>query len=119
MTALDAPSITTLFSNILSHAIEASETSSERMIEFAVLRKEEQGKVLISLENSCDMPPRTNDLGELVTRKSEKIHGLGIKSINSVLKQYQGASTFYYDATNKRFHYIILLLDSHSGSRRI
>ncbi len=120
LTALDAPSITTLFSNILSNAIEAVETSSERMIEFSVLRKEEQGNVLISVENSCDLPPLTNGRGELISRKADKkIHGLGIKSINRVLKQYKGESTFYYDAANKRFHYIILLPDTRIGSRRI
>ena len=120
LTALDAPSITTLFSNILSNAIEAAETSSERMIEFSVLRKEEQGNVLISVENSCDLPPLTNGRGELITRKADKkIHGLGIKSINRVLKQYKGESTFYYDAANKRFHYIILLPDSRSGAKEI
>lgn len=119
LTALDAPSITTIFSNILSNAVEAAEVSSERMIEFAVLRKEEQGKVLISMENSCDLPPLTNSRGELLTRKADKkIHGLGIKSINRVLKQYHGESTFYYDGANKRFHYIILLPDSRSGSRQ-
>ena len=120
LTALDAPSVTTLFSNILSNAIEAAETSSERMIEFSMLRKEEQGKVLISVENSCDLPPLTNGRGELITRKADKkIHGLGIKSINRVLKQYKGESTFYYDAANKRFHYIILLPDTSGGSRKI
>ena len=120
LTALDAPSITTLFSNILSNTIEAAETSAERMIEFSVLRKEEQGKVLISVENSCDLPPLTNGRGELVTRKADKkIHGLGMKSINRILKQYHGESTFYYDAANKRFHYIILLPDTRIGSRQV
>ncbi len=120
LTTLDAPSITTLFSNILSNAIEAAETSAERMIEFSVLRKEEQEKVLISVEDSCDLPPLTNGRGELVTRKADKkIHGLGMKSINRILKQYHGESTFYYDAANKRFHYIILLPDSGSGSKQV
>ena len=120
LTALDAPSITTLFSNILSNAIEAAETSSERIIEFSLIRKEEQGNILISVENSCDLPPLTNGRRELITRKADKkIHGLGIKSINCVLKQYQGESTFYYDADNKRFHYIILIPDTRIGSRRI
>lgn len=120
LTALDAPSITTLFSNILSNAMEAAEVSSERIIEFAVLRKAEQGKILIPVENSCDMPPLTNGRGELITRKADKkIHGLGIKNIDRVLKQYHGESTFYYDAANKRFHYIILLPDFRNGSRQI
>lgn len=116
LTALDAPSITTLFSNLLSNAVEAAEDSSERMIEFAVLRKEVQGKILISVENSCDLPPLTNGKGDLISRKEDKkLHGLGMKSINRVLKQYHGESTYYYDAACKRFHYIILLPDSSSG----
>lgn len=119
LTALDAPSITTLFSNILSNAVEAAEVSSERIIEFAVLRKQVQGKILISVENSCDAPPLTNGKGDLISQKKDKkLHGLGIKSINRVLKQYDGESTYYYDAANKRFHYIILLPDSHSRVRQ-
>lgn len=120
MTVMDSPSITTLYSNLLSNAIEAAENSAERTIDISVTKEAGQDKILISVVNSSDTPPVTNGKGELISGKAnKKLHGLGTKSINRIVKQYGGESTYYYDAANKRFHYIILLPDSWMKSKRV
>ena len=120
MALLDAPSITTLYSNLLSNAIEAAEKSIERTIDIAVTKEAKSDKILISVVNSSDTPPLTNGKGELISAKANnKLHGLGVKSINRVIKHYGGESTYYYDEANKRFHYIILLPDSRKGLHRV
>lgn len=119
MTVMDCPSITTLYSNLLSNAIEAAENSEERTIDIAVTKQAEQDKILIAVINSSDTPPLTNGKGELISGKAnKKLHGLGTKSINRIVKHYGGESTYYYDAANKRFHYIVLLPDAWKGSKR-
>lgn len=120
MTVMDCPSITTLYSNLLSNAIEAAENSAERTIDIAVTKQAEQDKILIAVINSSDTPPLTNGKGELISGKTnKKLHGLGTKSINRIVKRYGGESTYYYDAANKRFHYIVLLPDGWKGSKRV
>lgn len=120
MAVMDSPSITTLYSNLLSNAIEAAENSVERTIDIAVTKEAGKDRILISVVNSSDKPPVTNGKGELISGKvNKKLHGLGTKSINRIVKQYDGESTYYYDESNKRFHYIILLPDSRKGSHRV
>ena len=55
------------------------------------------------IKNSCFVSPET-DNGELKTKKSnKKYHGLGIKSINKIVKKYNAVYDWKYDKQKNIF----------------
>lgn len=105
---LEATSITALFGNLLSNAVEAAEQSAEKTIEISVIKNKSQRYVLVSVINSCDQAPMTDIDGKLVTRKKKSAgHGYGMRSIDRVIRQYQGSSKMYYDEDARQYHIII------------
>lgn len=105
---MDSTSVTALFSNLLSNAVESAQKSAEKRIDFSVVKNFEEEYVMISLVNSCDAAPQTDVYGNFRTTKTnQRIHGYGLKSINRVIQKYNGISMPHYDSTAKMFHYII------------
>lgn len=105
---MDATSITALFGNLLSNAIEAAEMSKGKMVELSVMKNLQQNSVLISLVNSCDVAPIKDANGNFETIKDKnKGHGYGTKSIARVVQKYNGKSDMCYDEDAKEFHSII------------
>ena len=80
-----------LISNMLDNAIEATDQLmdlEQKRIHFKM--NHEMNFWLIRCTNYCNKPV-VNDQGELMTTKSDKsIHGLGLKSINRIVKKYNG-----------------------------
>lgn len=105
---LDAASITTLYGNLLSNALEAAEDSVGKQIELSVIRNAVQSVIVISVINSCDDPPISDGNGGFRTRKTDRLlHGVGLRSIRRVVAKYHGVATMYYDPDNKQFHHVI------------
>lgn len=104
---MDAPSITTLYGNLLSNAIEAASVSREKVIELSAIRYLEQGFVVISAINSCDQAPIPNMTGGFYTKKHAGLHGVGLKSISRVVRKYNGIETMRYDSAECKFHHVI------------
>lgn len=105
---LDASSVTTLYGNLLSNALEAAEASTERQIELSVIRNAIQSVIVISVINSCDDPPTPDGNGGFRTRKTDRLlHGVGLRSIRRIVAKYHGVATMYYDPDNKQFHHVI------------
>ena len=105
---MDSTSVTALFSNLLSNAVESAQKSAEKRIDFSVVKNFEEEYVMISLVNSCDAAPQTDVYGNFRTTKTnQRIHGYGLKSINRVIQKYNGISMPCYDSIAKMFHYII------------
>lgn len=105
---LDATSITALFGNLLSNAVEAAAQSDEKAIEISVKKYDAQCCLLVSVINSCDHAPKTDANGNLVTHKKKRDgHGYGTRSIDRVIKQYNGTSKMYYDDQARQYHIII------------
>lgn len=105
---MDASSITTLYGNLLSNAIEAASLSSEKKIELSVTRNTLQYVIVISMVNSCDIAPIPNGYGGFHSKKSDSIlHGVGLRSIGRVVKKIHGVAAMYYDPEKKQFHHII------------
>ena len=103
----DAPSITALYGNLLSNALEAAEASAAKQIELSVTKNEAQS-VVVSVVNSCDAAPISDGCGGYFTKKSGRIpHGIGLRSISRVVAKYHGVAAMYYDAENKQFHHVI------------
>lgn len=105
---MDATSITALFGNLLSNAVEAAETSEEKSIDFSITYNSDGNCVIISLINSCDTAPKIDSSGNYKTLKCDQgIHGYGIKSIERVVRKYNGMSACRYDSTTRTFHFTI------------
>lgn len=105
---MEAPSITSLYGNLLSNAVDAANQSSERIVELSVMRNIAQAIIVISVVNSCDCAPIPDARGRFLTNKQTPgIHGVGLKSIERIVAKYHGASTMYYDPEGRRFHHII------------
>lgn len=105
---LNASSITTLYGNLLSNALEAAEASVEKQIELSVIRNAVQSVIVISVINSCDNPPMPDGDGGFRTKKADRLlHGVGLRSIERIVSKYHGVATMYYDPDNKQFHHVI------------
>lgn len=100
--------LVTILSNALDNAIEAAEKSSSKTINIATDHINTYDVVTIT--NSCDTPPKIKG-NDLETTKNNKInHGLGVKSIQKVLKQYNGDCQWEYNENKREFTLIISLL---------
>ncbi len=105
---MDPTSMTALFGNLLSNALEAAAESQERQIELCVRRIHEQNGIVVSVENSCDRPPVANGFGGYISKKKNSAcHGIGLKSIERVVKKYAGTQTMHYDPAAHTFHHVI------------
>lgn len=104
---MDSTSITALFSNLLSNAVESAQYSEEKLIDFSVLKNIEEEYIMVSVVNSCDTAPQSDGKGSLKTTRAEGIHGFGIKSIERVVRQYGGLAAHHYDPATRSFHYTI------------
>lgn len=104
---MDATSITALFGNLLSNAVEAAERSEERMIDLLVIKNIEQNMVLVSMVNSCDIAPVKDATGNFQTTKDRAGgHGYGTRSINRVVAKYDGMFDMHYEKAEREFHSI-------------
>lgn len=104
---IDEANLTALFSNLLSNAVESAESSEDKFLEMFI-KNTEQGAVVISVVNSCALSPLTDETGAFKTRKQDaERHGFGTKSIERVVKKYDGILKMYYDEAERRFHSII------------
>lgn len=99
---IDDVDLSTLMNNLLDNAVEAAEKSNNPFIQLSVFAKNNICDGLI-IKNSCSISPET-DNGELKTRKSDKKHhGLGVKSINKIVKKYNAVYDWKYDEIQKIF----------------
>ena len=109
---MEAADITTLFGNLLSNALEAAAGAKEPRAEISVRRSAEQGAVVITLNNSCALPPKTDGEGNYLTNKKDRVrHGVGLKSIRRVVRKYDGMETLQFDPEAMTFCHIIHLPD--------
>ena len=105
---MDASSITTLYGNLLSNSLEAAFLTEGKQIELSITRNNLQSVIVISVINSCDIAPISDGHGGFHTRKVDNVvHGIGLKSIQRIVKKYNGISTMYYDNEKKQFHHVI------------
>lgn len=105
---MDAPSITTLYGNLLSNAFEAALSTEERQVEISVKQNADQAITVIKVINSCDNVATMDSDGYYrSTKKDGMYHGIGLKSIKRIVKKYNGVSTTYYDRATRKFHHII------------
>ncbi len=99
--------LVTILGNLLDNALEAAEKSTDKFITFAI-NKHNSCEALI-ITNSCDEPPVSDHNRLLTTKKDKKVHGLGLKSVISKIKKYDGDIDWKYIESEKKFVVTVLL----------
>lgn len=103
---LDAIDTGVLFGNILDNAIEAAEKTKSRRISMDIEQKGAYLSILIS--NSINESVLEKNRGLETTKKEKSQHGIGIKSVKSIVKKYDGMISF--DEINNEFCCHIMLI---------
>lgn len=87
--------VAVILGNLIDNAIEAVSKVSDRWIEIKL--KYTKGRLIIEINNAYDGKIAGKE--ELISRKADKgNHGIGIKSVQTVLKKYDGAIQFAHDS---------------------
>ena len=96
-----------ILSNILDNAIEATRLSDkDKTIKLSAVQN--YRFILISIMNPAIEKPRIDKKGNFITsKKDQKIHGHGMKSVQAVLDRYMGNINSRYE--NGHFYLNILL----------
>lgn len=82
-----------LFGNLLDNAIEAASLSDEKKMSLEVEKRGEYLSVLV--RNSINGSVLETNKNLETTKSDKDIHGIGIKSIKSVVKKYDGMIDFF------------------------
>ncbi len=102
--------ITTLFSNLLENAVEATKDIPNSFIELTATPHTNENLTIITMINSCRKNPFSENNQQLISTKQNKgQHGYGIKSIQRITKKYRGDTQLYYDPQSFTFHTVIVL----------
>lgn len=103
---VDDEDMVVILSNLLDNALEACKKCDERIIRFKALR--ENGKIIISVENSCNEKATYRD-GQIVTTKTDnpEQHGIGIKNVINIVNKYNGEYVIKSDDNKFLFSIVI------------
>lgn len=99
---IDDVDLSTLLNNLLDNAIEAAEKTKNGYIQVKIFSKNNLHDGLV-IKNSCINHPKSES-GKLITTKLNKnLHGIGVKSINKVIKKYNAVYLWKYIEAKKIF----------------
>lgn len=88
--------IAVILGNLLDNAIEAVSNIDDRWIDIKL--KYTKGRLIIEINNSYDGKLKKVD-GHFISYKTDKEnHGLGLKSVEAALKNYDGAIQILHDS---------------------
>ena len=98
---MDAPDLITLLSNILDNAVEAAGASEGKKIELSISRV--NAFDMLTCVNSCDSKPQSVGKKLRTSKNSDGFHGLGTKSIRTVVAKYKGELDWSYSEFDRKF----------------
>lgn len=103
---IDDEDIVVILGNLLDNAIEATEKLKEDKY-ISIDLEYDKGSVFIHVINSYDSLVRFSN-GKILTRKEDEyLHGIGLQSVNTVVKKYNGLLDIEHD--NLEFTVNVLL----------
>lgn len=98
---IESPDLISLLGNLLDNAVEAAKSSVDRKIDLSINRV--NGLDILTCTNSCDTAPQATGKNLKTTKNNDGFHGLGIRSIKSVVKKYKGNFEWNYDKEENNF----------------
>lgn len=93
--------LVSILGNIMDNALSAAAESAEKYISLETGLKNSYSVIMIT--NSCDKAPRCKGRRLISTKEDRRIHGFGLKSVESTLEKYQGDFKWHYDPGPARF----------------
>ena len=99
----------TLFSNVLSNAVEACEHLKTEPKCIVLKLRRENSDWYVEAENPIEWEIPENLLGSGTTKADAEYHGYGIRNIKSVVEKYQGS--VHFAAEDGKFRVEIVLRD--------
>lgn len=108
---IDDTELSVIINNILDNAVEAAMKSKKKQIDFSL--RNINNMDLLSVINSCDVPPKYDD-GKLITSKFDSNnHGFGTRIISRHAQKNNGKYEWFYNESEQKFHSTILFQKSH------
>lgn len=98
---IESPDLISMLGNLLDNAVEAAKNSTERKIDLSINRV--NGLDILTCSNSCDTSPQATGKILKTTKNDDGVHGLGVRSIKSVVKKYKGDFDWSYNENAKEF----------------
>lgn len=98
---MSEPDITALLDNILENAVEASISAPVKFIDFIITTNNQF--LSISVTNSVKQKVVVTKNHIISSKKSQSIHGVGLKSIKRVVNKYEGELNMSFNEDNMTF----------------
>ncbi len=99
---MSEPDITALFDNILENAVEAAKKAENKFIDFSIfMRKSKYISILVTNSVNDKVDIVNNHITS--SKKSDGIHGTGLKSIKRVIKKYNGEINMEFNGEEMTF----------------
>ncbi|WP_419575965.1 sensor histidine kinase [Ruminococcus sp.] len=99
---MNQPDITALLDNLLENAVEAAENTENGFIDFSVFVRKNK-YLSIQLTNSVKNIIAVKNDRIASSKKSGSIHGTGLKSIQKVVKKYDGEINMRFNEDDMTF----------------
>lgn len=104
---MDSDDIIMILGNLLDNVIDAFENERLEKKTGRLTIAYEKSNLYIEVKNTYEGERKKNRRGEYVTtKKSEEMHGLGIKAVNNVVKKYDG----YLEIKEENNSFIVMVL---------
>lgn len=104
-----------LFSNLLDNAIAAASMTDQKMILFSVQKK--GNYLVVETENAFREVKQKKDGTFLSTKEDSTMHGMGLKIMEQIAKNYQGEMVV--EAKEHRFHVKVMMEDRKNDDSKI
>lgn len=104
---IDDIDLVALLGNLLDNALTAAEQSLRKELSIATAFRNSYSVIVI--ENSCDTAPVLRGNRLVTTKKDDRLHGFGLRSVGKTLKKYQGDFNWEYDSINNLFIITLML----------
>ena len=99
---MNQPDITALLDNLLENAVEAAENTENGFIDFSVFVRKNK-YLSIQLTNSVKNIVAVKNNRIASSKKTDAIHGTGLKSIQKVVKKYDGEINMRFNEDDMTF----------------
>lgn len=97
--------INVILGNLLENAIRAAQQSEEKFLEMSM--DYDKGMLIIEIKNSFSGELHKSQNGLLTTKTKKEGHGIGLSSVEQVVKKYNG---LLKTGTQDRYFYVNILL---------
>ncbi len=93
--------IVTILGNLLDNAVEAAEKAEKKQVSIETDFRNNFSVIIVS--NYCDNSPKLDETGlPFTTKRNNRLHGIGLKSVKKTVKKYDGDLAFEFDATSNK-----------------